>query len=201
MKTDEINFRRMTRKQMIQALNIHPETFDAWISQGAPIEEGEGKSAVHDIGRILEWRVERERQSKKNAPKIKIKKDDGETVDVSDSKLKELILKEDLRKKKIENDEREGLLVNKKEMEDLFFRMGRALRDNLMSKNTVWGPQLNMVSGFEATTYLRKECEKLCNSLAYLNNISDEELAHEYHEYFMLGFNYAKGNLNVDQKP
>lgn len=196
MKTDEFNFRRMTRKQMIQALNVHPETFDAWISQGAPIEEGEGRTALHDIGRILEWRVERERQNKKNSPKIKVKAEEKEENLPPDPEalLKQKIAEQELRKKIRENDLSDGLLVNKKEMEDLFFRMGRALRDNLMSKNTVWGPQLNMVSGFEATTYLRKECEKLCNSLAYLNNISDEELAHEYHEYFMLGFNYAKGN-------
>lgn len=191
---NELNFKRLPRKLAIQAIGIHPETFDHWVNEGCKPVEGKGQTAYYDLGQIFRWRIEKAENSRKPIKKEKIKKDDGETVDVSDSKLKELILKEDLRKKKIENDEREGLLVNKKEMEDLFFRMGRALRDNLMSKNTVWGPQLNMVSGFEATTYLRKECEKLCNSLAYLNNISDEELAHEYHEYFMLGFNYAKGN-------
>lgn len=183
---------RMTRQECIRYLDILEETFDGWVVRNCPkiLVEGQ-KKPLFNLGKVVKWRIEQEQKKNKVVPKV-----DGveKTIGEVEFELKEKILKQDLRKKTLENDEREGLLVNKKEMEDLFFRMGRALRDNLMSKNTVWGPQLNMVSGFEATTYLRKECEKLCNSLAYLNNISDEDLAHEYHEYFMLGFNYAKGN-------
>lgn len=181
-----IDPRKLKRKDLLYFIGVTDDTIEAWINNGCPVVS-DGKNQLFNLPELFKWKILWERGKAKES----IKPNDG-TDDIVEAKRKIAI--QDLRAKKLENDEREGLLVNKKEMEDLFFRMGRALRDNLMSKNTVWGPQLNMVSGFEATTYLRKECEKLCNSLAYLNNISDEELAHEYHEYFMLGFNYAKGN-------
>lgn len=190
MSESEINFRAMPRNLMIQALNIHPETFDSWITQGAPIESGKGKTALHDIGKILVWRVEKEKAAKKNLPKPPKENDKPEQQSDPEVLIKMKTLEQDLRKKIRENDLADGYLCDKKQTEDRYFRLGRALRDNLMSKDSVWGPSLSMVSGFEASVYLRKEMERFCNSIADLNLLDDEALAREFHEYFMAGVNY-----------
>lgn len=182
---------RMTRQEMIRYLDINEETFDNWVEGKCPkiVEDGV-KKPLFNLGAVVKWRVDREK--KKN----KVVKADGvegeKTVGDIEFALREKILKQDLRKKILDNDEREGFLVDKKQTEDRYFRLGRALRDNLMSKDSVWGPSLSMVSGFEASVYLRKEMERFCNSIADLNLLDDEALAREFHQYFMAGFNYGK---------
>jgi phage terminase Nu1 subunit (DNA packaging protein) len=187
----------MTRKQMIQFLDINPETFDNWckdLNMPRSNTEPDSKQTWH-LGDVIRWRILKEKQDKKDK-KIKeaLAKEPGAIIDDKEAMLREKILVQDLRKKTIENDEREGLLVNKKQMEDLFFRLGRGVRDNLMSKPQVYGPQLEGLTAFDITTYLRKEFEKLCNSLADLNHISDHDYALELHEMFVLGFNYGKAS-------
>lgn len=190
---EEVDFKKMWRKQIIQAIGVHPETFDHWVDEGCPVVEGKGQTALYDLGAVFRWRIEKAEKSRKPIKKEKDEaKGDGQLIADKEVILRERILVQDLRKKTIENDEREGLLVNKKQMEDLFFRLGRGVRDNLMSKPQIYGPQLEGLSSFEITTYLRKEFEKLCNSLADLNHISDHDYALELHEMFMLGFNYGK---------
>lgn len=190
----DIDFRKMTRGQMIQALNIHPETFDAWAIKGAPVEDGEGRSALYDIGKVLEWRVNREKEAKKNDPKNKPPKKEPSDESDPESLLKQKISLQELRKKTRENDEADGLLVNKKEMDNLFFNLGKNLRQNLMSKPPVYGPQCEGKSGFEITNYLLKEFERLLNSISGLEGFifDDEAQAYELHEMFIKGYNYGK---------
>ena len=165
MEIEKVNFRRMPRNLMIQALDIHPETFDAWVIQGAPIEEGSGRTALHDIGKFLLWRVEKEKASKKNQKKIKVEKETGEMISDPEVLLREKILVQDLRKKTLDNDEREGSLVNKKEHENLSYLLGRTFKETLMSQPAIISPQIEMKSAFEINVFLIKCFQNLCNRL------------------------------------
>lgn len=201
--SDDIDFRRMPRKLAIQAIGIHPETFDHWVDEGCKPVEGKGQTAFYDLAKIFLWRIEKAENSRKPIKKQKeSKQESGEMILDPEVVLREKIMRQDLRKKTLDNDEREGMLVDKKQMEDRYFRLGRALRDNLMSKDSVYGPQLNMVSGFEASVYLRKEFEKFCNSIADLNLLDDHALALELNDYFNAGMNYRWADVRVvdDQK-
>jgi len=156
------------------------------------------------LAKIFLWRIEKAENSRKPIKKQpkENKPESGEMILDPEVILREKIMRQDLRKKTLDNDEREGMLVDKKQMEDRYFRLGRALRDNLMSKDSVYGPQLNMVSGFEASVYLRKEFEKFCNSIADLNLLDDHTLALELNDYFNAGMNYRWVDVRVldDQK-
>ncbi len=196
---EDIDFRRMPRKLAIQAIGIHPETFDHWVDEGCKPVEGKGQTAFYDLAKIFLWRIEKAENSRKPIKKQpkENKPDSGEMILDPEVILREKIMRQDLRKKTLDNDEREGMLVDKKQMEDRYFRLGRALRDNLMSKDSVYGPQLNMVSGFEASVYLRKEFEKFCNSLSDLNILDDHNLALEFNYYFDLGVKYRDIEIKV----
>lgn len=192
---------RMTRQECIRYLDINEETFDNWVEGKCPkiLEEGM-KKPLFNLGAVVKWRVDKEKKKNKV---VKTDSAEGEkTVGDIEFALREKIMRQDLRKKTIDNDEKEGILVDKKQMEDRYFRLGRALRDNLISKDSVWGPQLSMVSGFEASVYLRKEFEKFCNSIADLNLLDDHTLAIELNDYFNMGMNYRWVDVKVidDQK-
>ena len=189
---------RMTRKQMIMFLDIDSGTFDNWMSDlTCPRIEKAGEKNLYHLGDVVRWRIDKEKQDKKQKRAVQSasiddkKKDDASPIFAIEDKIKV----QELRKKTRENDEADGLLVDKKKMEDLFYNLGRAVRENIMSKPQVYGPMLDMKTGFEVTTYLIKEFEKLCNSIAGLEVLKIRDLhdqAIELNDMFIKGYNYAK---------
>jgi hypothetical protein len=202
MVPKDVDFRRLPRNLAIQALGCHPETFDAWVMKGLPSVEGTGRAAVYDIGKILDWRVEKEKEKKRQEVKAREKKDKESPGDDQESGMKYKISLQELRKKTRENDEADGHLVDRYATDNLFFNLGKNIRLNLIPKAHVYGPQCEGKTGFEIATFLLKEFEKLCNSISGLEgfNFSEEALAYEYHEMFMKGFEYAKKEQAEERK-
>lgn len=182
---EQVDPHEMTRKQVIMFLGIHSETFDSWCNDPSmPRLKIDGKvKDMYRVSDIFKWRLEKEKKKGKEA--------DGDPESV----LKQKIGQQELRKKTRENDEADGLLVDKKKMERLYFDLGKNIRQNIMSKPQVYAPECAGKSSFEIMTYLMKEFERLCNGIAGLEGINfknDIDEAYEYHEMFMKGYDYAK---------
>ena len=155
---------RMTRQEMIRYLDINEETFDNWVEGKCPkiLEEGM-KKPLFNLGAVVKWRVDKEKKKNKV---VKTDSAEGEkTAGDIEFALREKILTQDLRKKTLDNDEKEGSLVNKKEHENLSYLLGRTFKETLMSQPAIISPQIEMKSAFEINVFLIKCFQNLCNRL------------------------------------
>lgn len=153
-----LNFDMLSRRQVILCFDVTGDTIDNWIELGMPVNIDD----TFSISKCFKWRLDRE------ANKIRVKEilPTGE-IDIDEARRLDVI--ESARKKKIENDLNEGLLVNKGDADKLFYNLGVSFKSAMLNFIPSVSPILVGKSQFEIETIIRKQVERS------LNEFADEE--------------------------
>lgn len=160
---------RLNKQKLSYMIGISINSINDWVeAKGCPCQR-EGNELIFSLPEVFEWRIKYEKKNIKEA-NAKAKDEAGITKGGLDP-----VEFERCRKLKLENDEKEGLLVDKKQMENQYFNLGKTIKDNLISKPPIWAPQLEMKSSFEIMTLLRKYIEQFCNLTITLKEPTNEQ--------------------------
>lgn len=155
---NEINFKMLTRSQLILCFDVTGDTIDNWVELGMEMIISNG-SKFYDSGKVFKWRLDRETSKIKSKAPL----NDGE-IDIDEAKRQDVL--ESLRKKRIENDESEKILINFSEANKRFSDLAILVKTSMLNIPPVISANLEGKSAFEIENRLRKEIEKSLNSLS-----------------------------------
>lgn len=156
----DIDKTRLTKQNICFLLGINDQTLEDWYQiKGCPAQQ-EGGIAFFNLPDVFKWRIDFEKKKNK-ADKSGLK--DGEK---SLEELKRLDLEESHRKKKLDNDEKEGVTISASEADKRFYELAKGVKQNMMNIPPAIAPVLVGLDKFEIETKLRKEFEKKLNEFA-----------------------------------
>lgn len=165
----EIDPNKATKADIIFLFGIDPKTLADWIKKGVPCDKKSPHNVTFETKEVFKWRIEREiLKAKEDKERFGLKKGEKSTNDI-----KRLLEYEKYRRIKLENDEYENTLVNRKMYDALFAKLGSFVKDNLRTFPEIVGPQCDMKTGFWVTSFLKKEIEKVCNILSELKGFKN----------------------------
>ena len=134
----------VTRPELSDLFGVTIDTIDAWVRKGCPVEQrGQGVESLYDFTSVAKWLA--------GQKVIKVGNDEAERLD---RELKE----EKLRSAVMERERKDGTLIRRADVEDVFARITADIRGRIKTFHQTYGDdaveQLNeviddAVAGFE----------------------------------------------------